>query len=94
MNYTECIENARPRLENTAKACPECNARRSERRCLVRRNGSAPYAQLGMENRYRYGDAFYAEVGITSSLWRYVKYPVFAGPVGAVRLTLETVWMM
>lgn len=27
MNYTECIENARPRLGKYCKACPECNGR-------------------------------------------------------------------
>lgn len=27
MNYTECIENARPRLGKYCKACHECNGR-------------------------------------------------------------------
>ena len=27
MNYTECIEKARPRLGKYCKACPECNGR-------------------------------------------------------------------
>ena len=27
MNYTECIENAKPRLGKYCKACPECNGR-------------------------------------------------------------------
>ena len=27
MNYSECIENARTRIGNYCKACPECNGR-------------------------------------------------------------------
>ena len=27
MNYSECIENARTRIGNHCKACPECNGR-------------------------------------------------------------------
>lgn len=27
MNYSECIENARQRIGNYCKACPECNGR-------------------------------------------------------------------
>ena len=27
MNYSECIENARPRIGKYCKACPECNGR-------------------------------------------------------------------
>ena len=28
MNYSECIEQARKRIGNYCKACPECNGKR------------------------------------------------------------------
>ena len=34
MNYSECIENARTRIGNYCKACPECNGRAARIRCL------------------------------------------------------------
>ena len=47
MNYTECIENARPRLGKYCKACPECNGRACKNQMPVpaqRVSVTQPYA--------------------------------------------------
>lgn len=92
MNYTECIENARPRLGKYCKACPECNGRACKIRCPVpaqRASETQPYATTTMEtNPCKHG--YYCRnkpVDTSLSLFgRTFKYPVFAGPVGAVQL--------
>ena len=54
MNYTECIENARPRLGKYCKACPECNGRACKNRCPVpaqRASETQPYATMTNGNK-------------------------------------------
>lgn len=93
MNYTECIENARPRLGKYCKACPECNGRACKKQ--MPGPGSKGIGDTAIRNydkwkQIRVNMDTIAEnnpVDTSLSLFgRTFKYPVFAGPVGAVQL--------
>lgn len=54
MNYTECIENARPRLGNTARHVLNATAAHAKTRCLVpaqRASETQPYATTTNGNK-------------------------------------------
>lgn len=93
MNYTECIENARPRLGKYCKACPECNGRACKNQMLG--PGSKGIGDTAIRNYDKWKEirvnmdtiAENKPVDTSLSLFgRTFKYPVFAGPVGAVQL--------
>lgn len=93
MNYTECIENARPRLGKYCKACPECNGRACKNQ--MPGPGSNGIGDTAIRNYDKWKEirvnmdtiAENKPVDTSLSLFgRTFKYPVFAGPVGAVQL--------
>ena len=93
MNYTECSENARPRLGKYCKACPEFNGRACKNQ--MPGPGSKGIGDTAIRNydkwkQIRVNMDTIAEnkpVDTAFSLFgRTFKYPVFAGPVGAVQL--------
>ena len=76
MNYSECIEQARKRIGNYCKACPECN-------------GKACRNQMPGPGSKGIGDTIAENKPVDTSLELFDKtfqYPFFAGPVGAVQL--------
>lgn len=93
MNYTECIENARPRLGKYCKACPECNGRACKNQ--MPGPGSKGIGDTAIRNYDKWKqirvnmDTIAENKPVDTSLTlfgRTFKYPVFAGPVGAVQL--------
>lgn len=93
MNYTECIENARPRLGKYCKACPECNGRACKNQ--MPGPGSKGIGDTAVRNYDKWKqirvnmDTIAENKPVDTSLslfGRTFKYPVFAGPVGAVQL--------
>lgn len=93
MNYTECIENARPRLGKYCKACPECNGRACKNQ--MPDPGSKGIGDTAVRNYDKWKqirvnmDTIAENKPVDTSLslfGRTFKYPVFAGPVGAVQL--------
>lgn len=93
MNYTECIENARPRLGKYCKACPECNGRACKNQ--MPGPGAKGIGDTAIRNYDKWKEirvnmdtiAENKPVDTSLSLFgRTFKYPVFAGPVGAVQL--------
>ena len=93
MNYTECIENARPRLGKYCKACPECNGRACKNQMpgpSSKGIGDTAIRNYDKWKQIRVNMDTIAEnkpVDTAFSLFgRTFKYPVFAGPVGAVQL--------
>lgn len=93
MNYTECIENARPRLGKYCKACPECNGRACKNQMpgpSSKGIGDTAIRNYDKWKEIRVNMDTIAEnkpVDTSLSLFgRTFKYPVFAGPVGAVQL--------
>lgn len=93
MNYSECIENARQRIGNYCKACPECNGR------ACRNQIPGPGAKGAGDTAIRNYDKWKEirlnmdtivpnrHVDTSISLFgKEFKYPFFAGPVGAVNL--------
>ena len=93
MNYTECIENARPRLGKYCKACPECNGRACKNQ--MPGPGSNGIGDTAIRNYDKWKqirvnmDTIAENKPVDTSLslfGRTFKYPVFAGPVGAVQL--------
>ena len=93
MNYTECIENARPRLGKYCKACPECNGRACKNQ--MPGPGSKGIGDTAIRNYDKWKEirvnmdtiAENKPVDTSLSLFgRTFKYPIFAGPVGAVQL--------
>lgn len=93
MNYTECIENARPRLGKYCKACPECNGRACKNQ--MPGPGSKGIGDTAIRNYDKWKqirvnmDTIAENKPVDTSLslfGRTFKYPVFAGPVGAVQL--------
>lgn len=93
MNYTECIENARPRLGKYCKACPECNGRACKNQ--MPGPGSNGIGDTAVRNYDKWKqirvnmDTIAENKPVDTSLslfGRTFKYPVFAGPVGAVQL--------
>lgn len=93
MNYTECIENARPRLGKYCKACPECNGRACKNQ--MPGPGAKGIGDTAIRNYDKWKEirvnmdtiAENKPVDTTLTLFgRTFKYPIFAGPVGAVQL--------
>lgn len=93
MNYTECIENARPRLGKYCKACPECNGRACKNQ--MPGPGAKGIGDTAIRNYDKWKEirvnmdtiAENKPVDTSLSLFgRTFKYPIFAGPVGAVQL--------
>lgn len=93
MNYTECIENARQRLGKYCKACPECNGRACKNQ--MPGPGAKGIGDTAIRNYDKWKEirvnmdtiAENKPVNTSLSLFgRTFKYPVFAGPVGAVQL--------
>ena len=93
MNYTECIENARPRLGKYCKACPECNGRACKNQ--MPGPGAKGIGDTAIRNYDKWKeirvnmDTIAENKPVDTSLTlfgRTFKYPVFAGPVGAVQL--------
>lgn len=93
MNYTECIEKARPRLGKYCKACPECNGRACKNQ--MPGPGAKGIGDTAIRNYDKWKEirvnmdtiAENKPVDTSLSLFgRTFKYPVFAGPVGAVQL--------
>lgn len=93
MNYTECIENARPRLGKYCKACPECNGRACKNQMPC--PGSKGIGDTAIRNYDKWKeirvnmDTIVLNKPVDTSLTlfgRTFKYPIFAGPVGAVQL--------
>ena len=93
MNYTECIENARPRLGKYCKACPECNGRACKNQ--MPGPGSKGIGDTAIRNYDKWKqirvnmDTIAENKPVDTSLslfGRTFKYPIFAGPVGAVQL--------
>lgn len=93
MNYTECIENARPRLGKYCKACPECNGRACKKQ--MPGPGAKGIGDTAIRNYDKWKeirvnmDTIAENKPVDTSLTlfgRTFKYPVFAGPVGAVQL--------
>ena len=93
MNYTECIENARPRLGKYCKACPECNGRACKNQ--MPGPGAKGIGDTAIRNYDKWKeirvnmDTIAENKPVDTSLTlfgRTFKYPIFAGPVGAVQL--------
>ena len=93
MNYTECIEKARPRLGKNCKAWPECNGRACKNQ--MPGPGAKGIGDTAIRNYDKWKeirvnmDTIAENKPVDTSLTlfgRTFKYPVFAGPVGAVQL--------
>lgn len=93
MNYSECIENARAKIGNYCKACPECNGRAC--RNQMPGPGAKGIGDTAIRNYDKWKeirlnmDTLVEKRPIDTSLSLFgkeFKYPVFAGPVGAVNL--------
>lgn len=93
MNYSECIENARPRIGKYCKACPECNGRACKNQ--MPGPGSKGIGDTAIRNYDKWKEirinmdtiAENKPVDTSFELFgRKFKYPFFAGPVGAVQL--------
>lgn len=93
MNYSECIENARPRIGKYCKACLECNGRAC--RNQMPGPGSKGIGDTAIRNYDKWKEirinmdtiAENKPVDTSFELFgRQFKYPFFAGPVGAVQL--------
>ena len=93
MNYSECIENAKKRIGNYCKACPECNGRAC--RNQIPGPGSKGVGDTAIRNYDKWKeirlnmDTIVSNRPVDTSIslfGRDFKYPFFAGPVGAVNL--------
>ena len=93
MNYSECVENARPRIGKYCKACPECNGRACKNQ--MPGPGSKGIGDTAIRNYDKWKEirinmdtiAENKPVDTSFELFgRKFKYPFFAGPVGAVQL--------
>lgn len=93
MNYKECIEKARPRLGKYCKACLECNGRACKNQ--MPGPGAKGIGDTAIRNYDKWKeirvnmDTIAENKPVDTSLTlfgRTFKYPVFAGPVGAVQL--------
>ena len=93
MNYSECIENARPRIGKYCKACLECNGRACKNQ--MPGPGSKGIGDTAIRNYDKWKEirinmdtiAENKPVDTSFELFgRKFKYPFFAGPVGAVQL--------
>ena len=93
MNYSDCIENARTRIGNYCKACPECNGRACKNQ--MPGPGAKGVGDTAIRNYDKWKeirvqmDTIAENKPVDTSLELFGKtfrYPVFAGPVGAVSL--------
>lgn len=93
MNYSECIENARAKIGNYCKACPECNGRACKNQ--MPGPGAKDIGDTAIRNYDKWKeirlnmDTLVEKRPIDTSLSLFgkeFKYPFFAGPVGAVNL--------
>ena len=93
MNYSECIENARTRIGNYCKACPECNGRACKNQ--MPGPGAKGIGDTAIRNYDKWKeirvqmDTIVENAPVDTSLKLFgkeFKYPFFAGPVGAVNL--------
>ncbi len=93
MNYSECIENARAKIGNYCKACPECNGRACKSQ--MPGPGAKGIGDTAIRNYDKWKeirlnmDTLVEKCPIDTSLSLFgkeFKYPFFAGPVGAVNL--------
>lgn len=93
MNYSECIENARTRIGNHCKACPECNGRACKNQ--MPGPGAKGVGDTAIRNYDKWKeirvqmDTIAENKPVDTSLELFgkkFKYPFFAGPVGAVGL--------
>lgn len=93
MNYSECIENARKKIGNYCKACPECNGRACKNQ--MPGPGAKGIGDTAIRNYDKWKeirlnmDTLVEKRPIDTSLSLFgkeFKYPFFAGPVGAVNL--------
>lgn len=93
MNYSECIENARQRIGNYCKACPECNGRAC--RNQIPGPGAKGAGDTAIRNYDKWKeirlnmDTIVPNHPVDTSISLFgkeFKYPFFAGPVGAVNL--------
>lgn len=93
MNYSECIENARQRIGNYCKACPECNG--SACRNQIPGPGAKGAGDTAIRNYDKWKeirlnmDTIVSNRPVDTSISLFgkeFKYPFFAGPVGAVNL--------
>lgn len=93
MNYSECIIKARDRIGKFCKACPECNGRACKNQ--MPGPGSKGIGDTAMRNYDKWKeirvqmDTIAENKPVDTSLELFGKtfrYPVFAGPVGAVSL--------
>ncbi len=93
MNYSECIENARGKIGNYCKACPECNGRACKNQ--MPGPGAKGIGDTAIRNYDKWKeirlnmDTLVEKRPIDTSLSLFgkeFKYPFFAGPVGAVNL--------
>lgn len=93
MNYSECIENARAKIGNYCKACPECNGRVCKNQ--MPGPGAKGIGDTAIRNYDKWKeirlnmDTLVEKRPIDTSLSLFgkeFKYPFFAGPVGAVNL--------
>ncbi len=93
MNYSECIENARAKIGNYCKACPECNGRACKSQ--MPGPGAKGIGDTAIRNYDKWKeirlnmDTLVEKRPIDTSLSLFgkeFKYPFFAGPVGAVNL--------
>lgn len=93
MNYSECLENARAKIGNYCKACPECNGRACKNQ--MPGPGAKGIGDTAIRNYDKWKeirlnmDTLVEKRPIDTSLSLFgkeLKYPFFAGPVGAVNL--------
>ncbi len=93
MNYSECIENARGKIGNYCKACPECSGRACKNQ--MPGPGAKGIGDTAIRNYDKWKeirlnmDTLVEKRPIDTSLSLFgkeFKYPFFAGPVGAVNL--------
>ena len=93
MNYSECSEQARKRIGNDCKACPECNGKAC--RNQMPGPGSKGIGDTAIRNYDKWKeirlqmDTIAENKPVDTSLELFDKtfqYPFFAGPVGAVQL--------
>lgn len=93
MNYSECIENARAKIGNYCKACPECNGRACKNQ--MPGPGAKGIGDTAIRNYDKWKeirlnmDTLVEKRPIDTSLSLFgkeFKYPFFAGLVGAVNL--------
>ncbi len=93
MNYSECIENARQRIGNYCKACPECDGRAC--RNQIPGPGAKGAGDTAIRNYDKWKeirlnmDTIVSNRPVDTSISLFgkeFKYPFFAGPVGAVNL--------